>query len=74
MPGLAQWVKDLGFAVSCGVSCRCSLDLVLLWLWCRLVGIAPIQPLGWECPYANGVALKRPNKQTTIKPKPDILE
>ena len=31
IPDLAQWVKDL-VAVSCGVDCRCNLDLVLLWL------------------------------------------
>ena len=29
IPGLTQWVKDLA----------------LLWLWCRLVALAPIQPL-----------------------------
>ena len=29
IPGLAQWAKDL----------------VLLWLWCRPVATAPIQPL-----------------------------
>ena len=23
---------------------RCSLDLVLLWLWCRLAAMSPIQP------------------------------
>ena len=43
IPGLAQWVKDP----------------VLLWLWCRLVAGALIQPLAWEYPYATGAALKR---------------
>ena len=28
IPGLAQWVKDLGVASSCGLGCRCSL------MWC----------------------------------------
>ena len=37
---------------------HCS-DLALLWLWCRLAAIAPIQPLGWEFPYAAGAALKK---------------
>ena len=26
IPGLAQWVKDLVFAVSCGIGHRCSSD------------------------------------------------
>ena len=34
IPGLAQWVKDPGIAMSYGVGCRCSLDPALLWLWC----------------------------------------
>jgi len=32
----------------------------LLWLWCRPVATAPIQPLAWEPPYAMDTALKRP--------------
>ena len=43
----------------------------MLWLWCRLVATAPIQPLAWapiqplawEPPYAAGVALKRQKKK-----------
>ena len=46
IPGLTQWVKDL----------------VLLWLWCRLVTIALIRPLAWELPYAAGVTLKTKTK------------
>lgn len=46
IPGLAQWVKDLGW----------------LWLWCRLAAAAPIRPVAWEPPYAMGVALKQTNK------------
>ena len=34
-------------------------DPTLLWLWCRLVAVAPIQLLVRELPYAVGVALKR---------------
>ena len=45
--------------MSCGVGRRRSSDLVLLWLWCRLVATALIRPLAWEPPYAEGVALKR---------------
>jgi len=45
--------------MSCDVYCRCSLDMALLWLWCRLAAAALIQPLAWEPPYAAGVALKK---------------
>ena len=57
IPGLAQWV-----AVSCGVGGRHSSHSVSLWLWCRLAGVAPIQPLAWENPYAAGAALKSKKK------------
>ena len=30
--GPTQWVKGSSIAVSCGVGCRCGLDLMLLWL------------------------------------------
>ena len=53
IPGLAQWVKDL----------------VLLWLWCRPVATAPIQPLAWEPPYVVGVALKGQKYQNKNKNK-----
>ena len=32
IPGLAQWVKGSGIAVSCDVGRRRSSDLALLWL------------------------------------------
>ena len=54
-PGLTQWVKDVGIAMSCGVGHRCGLDPLLLWLWRRP---ALIWPLAWERPYATGAALK----------------
>ena len=31
IPDLAQWVKDLALALSCGIGPRCSSDLALLW-------------------------------------------
>ena len=34
-------------------------SLVLLWLWCMLAVVAPIQPLAWKLPYAVVVALKK---------------
>ena len=52
-----------GVAMSCGVGCRSSSDLVLLWLWCRLTATAPIRPLAWEPPYAVGAALKKNKRQ-----------
>ena len=57
IPGLAQWVKGSGVAVSCGVGHRHGSDMVLLQH--RLAAAASIQPLTWELPYAAGTALKR---------------
>ena len=54
IPGLTQWVKDP--AVSCGLGCRQGPDPSLLWLWHRLVAIAPTRSLA--PPHAVGVALK----------------
>ena len=45
--------------MSCSVDCRCGSDLVLLWLWCRLVAVAPIWTLAWEPPYAMSKTLKK---------------
>ena len=53
IPGLAQWVKGSGVAMSCGVGRRHGLDPAMLWLCCRPVVAAPIQPLAWEPPYAS---------------------
>ena len=51
----------------CGVGRRLGLDPALLWLWCRLAGIALIGPLAWEPPYAVGVALKKSKKKKFLK-------
>ena len=50
----------------CGVRCRSSSDLALLWLWCRLAATAQIRPLAWEPPHAAGAALKRLKTYTCI--------
>ena len=42
--------------MGCCVGHRCGSDPVLMWLWCRLVATAPIQPLAWEPPHAVGSA------------------
>ena len=67
IPGLAQWVKDLAFAMSCGVARRHSSDPALLWLWRRPMAIAPIRPLTWGPPYAVGVALEKAKRQKKTK-------
>ena len=67
--GPARWVKDplrIRVAVSCGVGCRHSSDLVLPWLWQKPAAAALIRTLAWELPYAAGVALKS-NKNPTNK-------
>ena len=48
--------------MSCGVDCRCSSDLMLLWSWRRPAAIALIRPLAWKPPYAPGAALKKKKK------------
>ena len=69
IPGLAQWV-----AAVCGIGHRCGSDLVLLWRWWRPAGAAPIRPLAWEPPYAEGEALKRTReKQTQTDSKMVVL-
>ena len=66
IPGLAQWVKGSGTAVSCGVGLRHGSDPELLGLWCRPMATPPIRPLAWEFPNATGVALKRQKKQSPL--------
>ena len=41
---------------------------MLLWLWCRLGVVAPIEPLAWEPPYAASVALKKQKTKKQKKP------
>ena len=47
--------------MNCDVGHRYGLDLALLWLCCRPVTIALIQPLAWGPPYATSAALKIKN-------------
>ena len=49
IPGLTQWIR---IQHCCELWCRSQtrLDPVLLWLWCKLAAVAPIQPLAWEFP------------------------
>ena len=72
-----MWVQSLallsgltfGVAVSCGVGCRHGSDPALLWLWRRPVATAPIGPLAWEPPYAEGAAQEIATTTTTTKDK-----
>ena len=67
IPGPCSGVKGSGIAVSYGVGRRCSSDLALLWLWCRLAAMAPIHPLAWEPPYAAGAAQEMSKRQKNKK-------
>ena len=55
--------------MSCGVGCRRGSDPTLLWLWRRPVATAPIQPLAWEPPYAEGAAQEIGTTTTTTTTK-----
>ena len=61
IPGLAQWVKKSGVAMSCGVGCRPGSGPALP--WCRLAATAPIRPLAWEPPYAVGAVQEKAKRQ-----------
>ena len=49
--------------MSCGIGRRSGLDPMLLWLWRSPVATAPIRPLAWEPPYAEGVAQEMAKRQ-----------
>ena len=51
--------------MTCGVGRRSGSDPTLLWLWCRLVAMAPIRPLAWELPYTAGAALEMAKNNKT---------
>ena len=62
--------------MSCGVGRRRGSDPTLLWLWRRLVAIAPIRPLAWEPIYTKGVARKgkKTKKKKKKKKEKEILQ
>ena len=45
--------------MSCGVGCRCSADLVLLWLWHRLAAVVVISKIAREPTYNRLVTIKK---------------
>ena len=71
IPGLAQWVKDLGCHE---LWCRSQMWLGsrVLWLWHRLVTTAPTRPLAWEPPYAAGAAPEKAKRHTQKKLIPHV--
>ena len=60
IPGLTQWVKGSGIAVSCGIGHRQHGAQAA-------VAVALIWPLAWEFAYATGVALKSKKKKLYLK-------
>ena len=56
-------VGDLVLLVSHGVGHRHGSDPELLWLWRRLAAAAPIPPLAWDPPYAEGATLEKQKKK-----------
>ena len=60
--------------MSCGVGCRRSLDPVLLWLWCRPVAAAPIQPLAWQPPYCCGSGPRKRQKKKKKRSAEQMLK
>ena len=55
--------------MSCGKGHGHGSDPALLWLWCRPVATALIQPLAWELPYATDMALKSKKRKKKKKKK-----
>ena len=51
---------------------RPGLDPKLLWLWRRPVATAPIRPLVWEPPNAEGAALEKAKRQKKEKRNPEF--
>ena len=64
-------IPGLVVAVSCGVGRRHSLRPALQALWHKPAAVAPIRPLAWELPYAEGAVLNKnkTNKKQTKKPQ-----
>ena len=56
--------------MSCGVGHRRGSDPALLWLWCRPATTAPMRPLAWEPPHAEGAALKKKKTKKNHKKNP----
>ena len=60
--GFNPWPRSVGWESGAVV----SWDPELLWLWHRLVAVAPIWHIAWEPPCAEGAALKRQKRKKKI--------
>ena len=79
VPVMAQWLTNLtrnhevwvwSLALLSGLRIRRCRELwsgLQTWLWCRLVATAPIRPLAWEPPCAEGAALEMAKRQKKKK-------
>ena len=61
--GLTNPTRNHEVAGSIPALAQCVKDPALLWLWCRLVATAPIRPVAWEPPYAEGAAQEMEKKK-----------
>ena len=72
LTSIKTWVQSLAQPSGLRIRCcyelwyRSQMDPMLLWLWCRLATIGPIQPLAWELPYASGKKQEKKNNNLTI--------
>ena len=66
IPGLAQWPCSW-------IWCCCELQCRSQTWQCRPATVALIQPLAWELPYAEGVALKKTKDKRQKKKKSSIV-
>ena len=57
----------------CGVGGTRGSDLALLWLWRRLAATAPIRPLAWEPPYAEGSTQEMAKRQQQQQQRQRVL-
>ena len=59
---MKMWVQSLALLSGLRIPCCCE-------LWCRSAATAPIRPLAWEPPYAEGVDLEKAKHQKKKKKK-----
>ena len=59
--------------MSCGVGHRLGSGLALLWFWRRPAATAPIRPLAWKPPYAEGAAQEMAKRQKQTNKKKSLL-
>jgi len=73
VPSLASFIGLRIWCCGFSVGHQCGSDLALVWLWHRLAAEAPIQPLAWELPCAEGAPLKSRKRKQTKKTTKIVL-